>query len=159
MRIAIIAALGSNRVIGRDNAMPWRLPEDLRRFKRLTMGHDLVMGRRTYESIGRPLPGRRTIVVSRQPGYRREGVVAVASIEAAIEAAQGDEVFIAGGADIYAQTLSRADRLYLTLIDQAFEGDAWFPAFDPAGWRVVEQEEHEPDADHGFPYRFLVYDR
>jgi len=159
MRIAIIAAMASNRVIGRDNRMPWHLPADLRRFKRLTMGQDLIMGRRTFESIGRPLPGRRTIVVSRRAAYNPDGVLAVSSVDAALEAAQGLEVFIAGGADIYRQTLDRAQRLYLTLIEDSFEGDAWFPEFERDDWNVVAEERHEPDQENRWRYCFVVFDR
>jgi dihydrofolate reductase len=159
-RLSIIAALSLNRVIGRDQALPWHLPADLRRFKRLTLGHHLIVGRRTFEAIGRPLPGRRMIVVSRQPGYAPDGVEVSPSIDAAIRAAAGDaEVFIGGGAAIFAETLGRADRLYLTIVEAVIEGDALFPPYDESAWRTVEDDRFEPDERHRYPYRFVVCDR
>jgi|HubBroStandDraft_3_1064219.scaffolds.fasta_scaffold25548_2 dihydrofolate reductase len=150
-RLSLIAAMAANRVIGAGNALPWRLPADLRRFKRLTMGACLVMGRRTWESIGRPLPGRTTVVVSRRPGYAAPGALVAHSLPAALDAARraGEgETFVAGGAEVYRQTLALADRLYLTVIHRDFAGDALFPAFDPAGWRLIEAERHGPEC-HG----------
>jgi dihydrofolate reductase len=158
MRVSIIAAMSSNRVIGRDNALPWRLKADLRRFKKLTMGHTLVMGRRTFESIGRALPGRSTVVVTRREDFTAPDVRVTHTLEEALGLAVSEELFVAGGADIYRQTLGRADRLYLTLIDLQCEGDAFFPELDTSGWRLVSEEIH--DADEGQPaYRFVVYDR
>lgn len=156
MRRSIIAAVAANGVIGCDNRLPWRLSADLRRFKQLTLDHDLIMGRRTFESIGRPLPGRRTIVLTRDPAYARDGVLLASSIDDAFTMARGDEVFIAGGAEVYRETLARTDRLYLTLIEQAFEGDATFPSFVGDDWDVVEEEAHRGDA---WGYRFVVFDR
>jgi dihydrofolate reductase len=150
MTLSIIAAMAQDRVIGRDNQLPWRLPADLKRFKQLTMGHTLLMGRKTYESIGRPLPGRTTVVVSRQAGYAPEGVIVAASVDEAIARAPGEQVFVAGGAEIYRQTLARADRLYLTLIDAPFAGDTWFPAWDPADWQEVAREAHADPFPHAF---------
>ena len=160
MRLSLIAAMASNRVIGRDNRLPWHLSADLKRFKRLTLGHTLVMGRKTFESIGRPLPGRSTVVVTRQEGYAPEGVQVVHSIAEALELAQGDdEVFIAGGGDIFQQTLPVADRLYLTIIEEAFPGDAYFPEYDESQWRLVDREDHGPTEDAPFSWSFQTLDR
>jgi dihydrofolate reductase len=148
--IAIIAAVAQNGVIGVANQMPWRIPEDLKRFKALTMGHTLVMGRKTFDSIGRPLPGRKTIVITRDRAWAREGVTVAGTIDEALAMAEG-EVYVAGGGEIYAQTLSRADRLYLTHVEQAYEGDARFPEIG-AEWRAVKRERHE-----GF--EFVDYER
>ncbi|HEY5790823.1 MAG TPA: dihydrofolate reductase, partial [Gammaproteobacteria bacterium] len=129
MQLALIAALDRNRLIGRDNALPWHLPADLQHFKRLTLGKPVLMGRRTWESLGRPLPGRHNIVLSRDPAFRAEGATVVGSLDAALEAA-GDaaEAMVIGGAAFYATMLPRARRLYLTEVDGEFDGDAWFPA-------------------------------
>ncbi len=149
-----------NRVIGRDNALPWRLPEDLRYFRRVTTGHPVIMGRRNHESIGRPLPQRLNIVLSRDPGFRAPGCVVAGSLEAALAAAGDDpEIFIIGGAELYAQTLALADRLYLTLIDAEFEGDARFPEFDRRDWRTVAREDRAPDEQNPFRYSFVVLER
>ena len=156
MTLSAIVAMASNRCIGRDNALPWRLPADLKRFKQLTMGHTLILGRKTYESIGRPLPGRTFIVVTRQRDYAPEGVQVAHSLEQALELARGDEVFIAGGADLYAQTMDRVQRLYLTHIARDFPGDTRFPDVDLSGWTCVEEEAH-PDAEP--PHTFLTYER
>lgn len=158
-RISLIAAMAENRAIGIDNRLPWRLPADLRRFKALTMGHALIVGRKTYESIGRPLPGRTLIVVTRRQGYTPPGVQVAHSVEAALGQAQGDEVFIGGGEEIFRQTLDRADRAYLTCIQKDFPGDAFFPKLDPSLWHLVEREDHEPTVETPFAYSFRVYDR
>ena len=158
MRISAIVAMATNRCIGRDNTLPWRLPADLKRFKQLTMGHSLVMGRKTYESIGRPLPGRRIIVLTRQHGYAPEGVQVAHSLEQALELARGDEVFIAGGADLYRQAMERVRRLYLTRIGRDYEGDTFFPELDLSGWRLVAEEHHPATATEP-PFSFLTYER
>jgi dihydrofolate reductase len=160
MKVSLIAAMARNRVIGRDNRLPWHLPADLRRFKRLTMGHTMILGRKTFESVGRPLPGRPMIVVTRQEGYAPEGVRVAHSVQEALAMAQGeDEVFVAGGAEIYRQTLPVADRLHLTVIEEDFAGDTWFPEYDEAQWEVVEREDHGPSAGFPFPFSFRVLDR
>jgi dihydrofolate reductase len=161
MRVSLIAAMARNRVIGRDNRVPWHLPPDLRRFKQLTLGHLLIVGRKTFESIGcRPLPGRRMVVVTHQEGYAAEGVRVVRSIDEALALGRGDdEVFVAGGTEIYRQTLPVADRIHLTLIEEDFPGDAYFPEFDPAEWRLVEREDHGPTEDVPFSWSFQVFDR
>jgi dihydrofolate reductase len=158
--VSIIVAMAENRVIGRDNALPWRLPNDLKHFKRLTMGHPIILGRRNYESIGRPLPGRRNIVVTRQRHYAAPGCIVVHSLDEAWRAAGDDpEVFVIGGAELYAQALPRAARLYLTRVHAAVAGDTRFPDFDEAGWRELARERHEPDADHAYAYSFITLER
>jgi dihydrofolate reductase len=162
MQLSIIVAVAENGVIGRDGGLPWHLGDDLRRFKRLTMGHTLIMGRRTWESIGRPLPGRRIVVVTRQAGYQAEGVETAGSIDAALESARraGDEeAFVVGGAEIYAQTLPLATRLYLTRVRAIVDGDALFPDVDWGSWRGVSREHHDADAKNDFAYSFEVYEQ
>ena len=156
IKLALIAAMARNRVIGRDNAMPWHLPEDLSYFKATTLGKPIVMGRKTFDSLGRPLPGRTNIVVSRQPDLTLEGAQVFASIDAALSAARQqaqadgvDEVMLIGGDNLYRQTLERADRIYLTRIESEPEGDAWFPAFDEQAWAVVS--ERAVAAGDGYP--------
>ena len=162
MRVTLIAAMARNRVIGRDNRLPWRLPPDLRRFKQLTMGHMLLVGRKTFESIGRPLPGRTMLVASRQEGYAPEGVRVVRSVQEALDVARegGEtELFVAGGAEIYRQTLPVADRLHLTRIEEDVPGDAYFPEYDETQWRLVDREDHEPSEETPFAWSFQVYER
>ena len=160
MRLSIIAAMARNRVIGRDNRLPWRLPADWRRFKRLTMGHHLIMGRKTFESIGRPLPGRISIVLSAKTSYAPSGVQVAPSLEDALLLARGDdEVFIGGGAGVYRQTLARTDRMYLTLLPQDVEGDTYFPRYDESLWEVSQRDVHEPEETDPNRYTFLTLDR
>lgn len=156
--INIIAAMARNRVIGINNTLPWRLAADLQHFKTLTMGHHIVMGRKTYESIGKPLPGRTTVIVTRDAKYHVEGCVTATSIDAAIAACGDDpDIFFVGGADLYAQVLPRADRLYLTEIQAEFEGDAHFPEFERSAWpEVARQVNQSPD---GLGYHFVTYVR
>jgi dihydrofolate reductase len=161
-RISLIAAMARNRAIGIDNRLPWRLPADLKRFKALTRGHTLVMGRRTFESLAGPLPWRTTIVITRQGGYAPAGVLVAHSLDEALERAretETEEIFIAGGEEIFLQGLGRADRLQLTRIDQDFPGDTFFPDFDATPWRLVEREDHEATEETPFAYSFQVYDR
>ncbi|RYZ42700.1 MAG: dihydrofolate reductase [Myxococcaceae bacterium] len=157
-RLSAIVAMAANRTIGLGNTLPWRLPQDLARFKRLTLGHTLVMGRKTYESIGRPLPGRATVVLTRQRDWAAPPGVQVAhAVDEALDKARADtEVFIAGGADLYEQTAHRWHRLYLTRIARDFPGDTFFPPVDLSTWRLVEEESH-PEAD--LPFGFLTYER
>lgn len=160
MILSIIAAIARNGVIGRGNALPWHLPADLRHFKTVTMGRPVIMGRRTHESIGRPLPGRLNIVVSRNPDFRAEGCTVVASLADALQAASGAaEVFVVGGAQLYAEALPRADRLYLTRVEAEVEGDTWFPAFDAGAWRTVSSDMGAPDGKNPLPHRFEVLER
>lgn len=152
--------MAQNRVIGRNNALPWHLPGDLKRFKSLTMGHAVILGRKTFDAIGRPLPGRRWIVLTRDRSWRHEGVDLAHDIDQALQAvAHEPEVFVAGGAEVYRQALPRADRVYLTVIHAEVEGDARFPALEPATWRLIEDERHDADQRHAFPYSFRRYER
>ena len=160
MKIVLVAAMDRDGLIGRGDALPWRLPADLRHFKSLTMGKPILMGRRTFESIGRPLPGRHNIVVSRDPAFRAEGCTVVRSVQEALEAAAGsEEVMVIGGAQLYAQLLDRADRMYLTLVHAEVEGDAWFPEFDRGQWREVGRDDFCADQDNEYDYSFIVLDR
>jgi dihydrofolate reductase len=158
-RISIIAAVADNGVIGSDNTLPWRLPEDLRRFKALTLGHPVVMGRKTYESIGRPLPDRRNIVISRNAAFSAEGCETAASLDAALAACTGttDEVFVIGGEQIYVAAMAHAERLYLTEIKAGFQGDAYFPGFDRNTWRETAREAGRTES--GIDFAFVVYER
>ena len=158
--IALIAAVAANGVIGADNALPWHLPADLRRFKALTLGHPIVMGRRTFESIGRPLPGRDNIVVSRNPGFKAAGTVVAPTLETAIAeaAARDDLVFVIGGAEIYAQCLARATRIYLTRLDLEVAGDTRFPILDPNCWEECAREEYPAQGGHP-AYAFVTLRR
>jgi dihydrofolate reductase len=160
MPVSLIVAMAENRVIGRDNALPWRLSNDLKHFRRITMGHAIIMGRKNYESIGKPLPGRTNIVVTHARDYRAPGCVVVHSVEDALAAAGNDpEIFIIGGAELYAQTLARAQRIYLTQVHADVPGDVHFPEIDARDWREVARERHEADADHAFAYSFITLER
>ncbi|MDX3000639.1 dihydrofolate reductase [Kribbella solani] len=141
MSVILIAAVGQNGVIGRDNDLPWRIREDLRRFKQLTLGHTLVMGRKTYDSIGRPLPGRRTVVVTRQPGWSADGVSVAHSLDEAL--AYDGTLFVAGGGAIYRQALPHADALELTEVAQSPTGDVTFPSIDPSAWTETSRDAHD----------------
>ena len=160
MKISLIVAASPDNVIGRDGGLPWHLPEDLQRFKALTMGKPIVMGRLTHESIGRPLPGRRNIVISRRPGYRADGCDVVASPEEALRTAGGaDEVMIIGGAAIYRAFLPRADRIYLTRVNADVAGDVHFPALPAGEWTVVEDASFAPGPGREFGFSFQVLER
>ncbi len=160
MKISLIVALSANRVIGVDNRMPWHLSADLKRFKAITLGKPLLMGRKTHESIGRPLPGRHNIVLTTDPGYRAEGCSVAHSLDEAMDlAGDADELMVIGGASLYETFLPQADRLYLTLIEREFEGDTYFPAFSPEDWREVESKTVADDTNVDFTYRFLVLQR
>lgn len=162
MRLSIIVAMADDGVIGRDGDLPWRLPADLRFFKRITMGHHLVMGRRTYESIGRPLPGRSTIVLSRDRELIVPGCLVAHDLPQAVaqaEAAGDDEVFVAGGAEVYARALPLADRLYLTRVWARVEGDTRFPDYEGSEWVEVSREEHAVDERHPHRFSILTLDR
>lgn len=159
-RIALIAAMDRHRAIGAGNAMPWRLPPDMARFRKVTMGKPVIMGRLTYESIGQPLKGRNNVVVSRQAGYEAEGCSVHADLDAALAAtANAPEAVVIGGAQIYAQALPFADVLYLTFIDHAFTGDTWFPAWNDREWREVWREEHPAHPRAEFPFSFVTLAR
>ena len=163
-RFSILVAMAKNRVIGRNNALPWQLSPDLKRFKQLTMGHHIVMGRKTYESIGRLLPGRTSVIVTRQPDYQVPGAIVAGSIAEALKVcSEGKEMnqesFVIGGAEIYQQALGLCQRMYVTEIQQEFDGDALFPEFDPQEWREISREKHRLDEDDGLEYHFVVLDR
>ncbi len=158
MIVSLIVAMDKERGIGRRGRLPWRLGYDLKRFKRLTMGHHLIMGRTTFESIGRPLPGRSIIVLTRRPDFRAQGVEVAGSVDQALgmaERAGDEEAFIGGGEEIYRQTMGVAGRLYLTLLEQEFEGDTFFPEFEWGEWRVVFEEQRRAP----FGYRFVDLER
>jgi dihydrofolate reductase len=161
--ISLIAALDRNRAIGRAGAMPWHLPDDLKRFKQLTLGKPVLMGRKTALAIGRALPGRRNLVLTRGGRVPFDGMEAVASVDAALRAAAGDgagELCVIGGAQVYALTLPLATTMRLTLVDTAVDGaDAFFPAFDAGDWHAVSREQHEADARHAFAFEFVEYRR
>ena len=158
--LTLLAAVARNGVIGIDNRLPWHLPADLKHFKALTLGHTVIMGRKTWESLPakfRPLPGRRNIVVTRDGTYRAEGAVVALSLPAAVAAAENGEAFVIGGAELYAAALPLADRLQLTEIGAEFEGDIHFPPIDPCHWHETSRETHRAEAD--FDYAFVTYER
>jgi dihydrofolate reductase len=162
--ISILVAMAKNRVIGRNNALPWQLPPDLKRFKELTMGHHIVMGRKTYESIGRPLPGRTSVIITRQPDYQVPGAIVVASIDQALKVCSAgkevdQEIFVIGGAQIYRQSLGLCQRIYITEIQQEFDGDTLFPELNQQVWREISREKHRLNDDDGLEYHFVVLDR
>ena len=158
--ISIIVAMDRNRLIGSNNGLPWRLPADLKHFKATTLGKPIIMGRKTYESIGRPLPERQNIVVSRTAGFVAPGCTTVTSADAALEAAgSAAEIIVIGGAQLYAQLLPRVRRIYLTQIDAAFDGDAWFPKLDEVQWHETAREDHAPDDRNPYAYSFVVLER
>lgn len=164
-RLALIAAMGRNHVIGRDNQLPWHLPEDLKYFRSMTWGKPIVMGRKTFDSLGRPLPGRTNIVITGQNGLQLPGAWVQNSLDAALAQAQRqalldgvDEIMVIGGETLYRQTLERADRLYLTLVEAEPAGDAWFPAVDAAQWTLVQERKVPAGLDYP-AHRYQVLDR
>lgn len=160
MKVSLVAAYDRNRVIGRDNALPWRLPADMRRFRTLTTGKPVIMGRRTFESIGEPLGDRVNIVLTRDQQFVAEGVRIAYSVEGALAMCrEAEEVMVIGGGEVYSRFLPIADRLYLTEIDAEFDGDTYFPVFDAAKWAEVERIEHEPDARNPYRYAFVTLER
>jgi dihydrofolate reductase len=162
MKVSLIVAAAENGVIGRNNKLPWRLSADLRRFKELTMGHAIIMGRKTFESIGRPLRGRRMIVITRQPNYQPHGAEAVRSLQDALAAAAesgDDEAFVIGGAEIFRSAVGRAGHLHLTRVHAAVDGDAFFAMPESTNWRLTSSESHPADAKNEYPYTFEVYER
>jgi len=162
MTVSLIVAVSLNDVIGRDGGLPWHLPADLKHFKRTTMGHHLIIGRRTWEEVGKPLPGRTMVVVTRSRRFAPEGAQVVRSVEQALElAAEDDEPFIGGGSQIYRLALARdlVDRIYLTRIHAEVEGDTFFPEFNLDDWELVSEEHRDADEKNEFDYSFLVYDR
>ena len=158
--IAFVVAMARNRVIGRDNQLPWRLPADLRHFKHVTMGKPLLMGRKTFESIGRALPGRTNIVVTRDRNYRAAGCIVAHSLDEGLEAAGSrDEIMVIGGAELFERLLPRARRIYLTLIDEDIPGDVHFPELPEGEWHETVRIDHPADDDNPHPYSFRVLER
>ncbi len=163
-RLSLLVAMAKNRVIGRNNKLPWHLPADLKHFKFLTMGQTIVMGRKTYESIGKPLPGRANIIVTRQTGYEVPGTTVVNSIDDALLICErtrpiSGEIFIIGGEELYRQTLKICQRIYITEIQRDFEGDAYFPEFDPSEWEETQRDKHISENDTNLEYHFVILDR
>jgi dihydrofolate reductase len=160
VRRSLVVAMAANRVIGRDNALPWRLPADLAHFKKVTMGHPIVMGRRTYESIGRPLPGRKNIVVTHNAAFQAPGCTVVPSLEAAWKAAgDAEEVCVIGGTSLFEEALPIADTIHLTQVEADVPGDTYFPPFDRSQWREKEIARQPADARHAYPIRILELER
>jgi dihydrofolate reductase len=160
MKISIIVAMDANGVIGHDNELPWHLPADLQHFKKTTMGKPILMGRKTYESIGRPLPGRTNIVITRDSRYQAAGCVVVNSIDAAMEAAgEQEEIMVIGGAEFYRQVLPHTNTIYLTRIHATFDGDTAFPELKDADWREVERSDQAADEKNPHDYSFIRLDR
>src|SRR5690606_6245533 len=165
-QIAMIVAMASNRVIGRNNQLPWHIPGDLKFFKATTMGKPLVMGRKTFESIGRPLPGRDNIVITRSQEWQADGVLIAHSLEQALDMAEAsaeatgaDEIMVIGGGEIFTAIMARTDRLYLTLVQADVEGDAYFPELDWAAWHEVSREDFAAENANPYDYSIRVYDR
>lgn len=161
MKIAAVAAMAENRVIGKDNQLPWHLPEDLKRFKQVTLGHPVIMGRKTFDSMGKPLPKRVNLVITRQEGHMIDGAQVFNSLDRAIEwcrskiATQDEEIFVIGGAELWRAAWPELDRIYLTVIHKEFEGDTYFPEFDWNDWEVTFKENHSDP----IPYTFYTLDR
>jgi len=155
----LIVAVAHNNVIGMAGKMPWHLPAELAYFKRITMGHPIVMGRKTFDSIGRPLPGRRNIVVTANAAWHHEGVEVAGSIEEALSMLEGSSAFVIGGATLYAAALPVADRVYLTAIDATVDGDTFFPELAPETWREVSRERREQDEKNAYDVDFVVFER
>ena len=166
MKLSLIAAMAQNRVIGRNNKLPWYLPEDLKYFKRVTMGKPLIMGRKTFESLGKPLPGRPHIIITRDESYAYPGCHIVHNIESALGRAEslllidgGDEVVVIGGAEIYGLMLPEVNRMYLTKVHHSVEGDAEFPEFNGENWQEIAREDFSAEPPNEYDYSFVVYDR
>ena len=156
--LTIIAAIATNNALGKNNDLIWHLPADLKRFKKVTLGHHVIMGRKTFESLGKPLPNRTTIIISRNPDYNVEGCIVVNSLSKAIKAASADEnPFVLGGAEIYSQAMKHADLLDLTLVHQVFEGDAFFPEIDLKVWTMTKRVDLKADEVNPYDYSFVQY--
>ncbi len=160
MSLSLIVAMARNRTIGINNTLPWRCPEDLKHFKALTMGHHMIMGRKTFDSIGKPLPGRTTVIVTRNAELKVEGCVVAHSLQQAISACANDsEIFIVGGAELYTQALPLVDKLYITEIQQDVEGDAHFPEFDQSRWQLVSKDVRSQETPQPLEFHFASYQR
>jgi dihydrofolate reductase len=158
--ISLVAAMNRDRVIGAEGAMPWHLPNDLRWFKSVTRGKPVIMGRGTWAAIGRALPQRPNLVITRRQDFQAPGASVVHSLEQALDhAADHDEIMIIGGANLFQQTIALADRLYLTVIDAAFDGDTWFPLFDTSEWREIHRADQAADDANPYPHSFLIWQR
>jgi len=159
MIISDVVAIAENHAIGKDNQLLWRLPNDLKHFKAITSGHTVIMGRKTYDSVGKPLPNRRNIIITRKD-IEIEGCEVVNSIEAALELCRSEEeVFIVGGAEIYKQSLHLVNRIYLTIVHQSFDADSFFPEINPEEWNETSHEDHPTDEKHSIPYSFITLER
>lgn len=160
--ISLVVAAAKNNVIGKDNQLLWRLPEDMKFFKNVTWGMPVVMGRKTFESLGKPLPGRKNIVITRQNNWTAEGTIAVKSLDDALFLVKNmdvKEVMVIGGGEIYQMAFEKAKRIYITRVDAEPEGDTYFPAIDPKVWKLVSQKDHEADEKHQFSYSFQIWER
>lgn len=157
--ISMIVAVGKNGVIGKDNKLPWKLPADLAYFKKVTWGSTVIMGRKTFESIGKPLPGRDNVILTRDPDYRQEGCRVVHSASGAVQLAEGKEAFIIGGAAVYTEFIPYAEKLYITYIDQEFDGDAFFPRIPEDTWVLVAEEKGIRDEKNSYDYFFRIYEK
>lgn len=160
MTLSLIAAIGTNNELGKNNALLWNMPADMKHFRDTTRGKTVIMGRKTFESIGRPLPNRRNIIITRDENYRAEGVEIFYSLESALKLLEhtSEEVFDIGGAELYRIGIEHADRLYITHIDQSFEADTFFPQID-ARWKIVSEEKHAANAENPYPYTFTIYEK
>lgn len=159
--ISYLVAMDRNRVIGKDNDLPWSLPADLAYFKKKTTGHTIVMGRKTYESIGRPLPNRKNVILTRDKNYSVANCTVIHSIEEALSLMrqENDEYFVIGGSDLFIQFLPYVERMYITLLDEEFEGDTFFPNVDMSEWKLISKEKGKKDENNHYDYEFLVYDK
>lgn len=160
--ISLVVAAAKNNVIGKDNQLLWRLPEDMRFFKNVTWGMPVVMGRKTFESLGKPLPGRKNIIITRQNGWNVEGTIPVKSLDDALFLVKNmdvKEMMVIGGGEIYRMAFEKASRIYLTRVEAEPEGDTYFPAIDPQVWKLVSQKDHEADVKHKYAYSFQVWER
>ena len=159
-RVSLVVAMGTNRVIGAHNGIPWKLPKEVKLFKDITMGHHIVMGRRTWESINRLLPGRTTVVITRDRAFEVPGAIVVHNVREALAACKDDdEIMVIGGADIFRETLPLADRIYLTIVEAAPAGDTFMPEFDMAQWSETSSQRFEPDEKHAYAFTFYVLDK
>lgn len=160
MIISLVAAAAENNIIGKENALPWRLPADLKFFKNLTMGHTMIMGRKTFQSVGKPLPGRKTIIITRDRSFAAEGCIVLGSLSEAFEYCKNEEeIFVVGGAEIYHQSLPLSDKIYLTRVHGIFAGDTYFPEIPPNEWKELSREEFRADEKNIYPYSFIQYTR
>lgn len=160
MIVSLVVAMSENRVIGRNGGLPWHLPKDLQFFKKVTLDKTIIMGRKTFDEIKRPLANRRNVVITRNPGFRPAGVTVVPTLDEALAlGATEDEVCVIGGGEIFRQVLPRADRIYLTLVHAQIEGDTYFPAFEQDGWTLESEARHEADAKHAWAFTFRIYNR